>query len=156
MIDHPSKLIDELFKVHLKPAITKLGFKCKSQILFRQNSEQIEIISLQKNRWNDSNSASCTVNLGVYWPKAEEFLGGSYRTFPPKEYECTLRKRLGPLFNDGGDFWWDVTLDSDIQFIGLDVLEKIHNYGLQWLKKAADLDEAVKMAQPKQTTLFIF
>jgi hypothetical protein len=126
-VDHPSKLIDELLKVHLKPAIIKLGFNSKSQIFFRRNHELIEIISLQKNKWNDSDRASFTINLGVYWPKVEEIFGNQYRTFPPKEYECTLRQRLGSLFNDGNDFWWDVTFGSKIELVGLEVVEKIHN-----------------------------
>jgi len=153
---HPSDLIDELFKAHLKPALKEFGFKSKSSTFFRQNGELVEIISLQKSQSNDANESRFAINLGVYWPKAQEILGGTCETPPPKEYDCTLRQRLGPLFDDGRDYWWSIKPNSDIQAIGVDVAEKVQRFGLPWFVRAASLDEAVKMAQPRQAIVFYF
>ena len=56
-MNHPSDLIDELIKTHLKPVLKELGFKNKSSTYFRQNGELIEIISPQKRKWNDAGEA---------------------------------------------------------------------------------------------------
>jgi hypothetical protein len=145
-MSHPSEMIDELVKTHLKPALKELGFKCKTPTFFRKNGELVEIISLQKSQWNDAGEAQFTINLGVYWPNVQETLGRVCKTLPPKEYECTLRQRLGPLFDEGKDYWWRVNPISDIQAIGKDVVEKVRGFALPWLIRATSLDDAVKMA----------
>jgi hypothetical protein len=154
-MNHPSALIDELVKTHLKPALKELGFKSKSSTFFRQNGELVEIISPQKSSWNDANESKFTINLGVYWPKIHEILGGPIASLPPKEYECTIRQRLGSLFDNGKDFWWSVSPNSDIGQIGADVVEKVRHYGLPWLVRATSLDEAIKIAQPRQAIVFL-
>jgi hypothetical protein len=145
-MNHPSDLINELVKAQLKPALKELGFKNKSSTFFRQNGELVEIISPQKSKWNDAGEAKFTINLGVYWPQVQEVLGRPAAGSPPKEHDCTIRQRLGPLFDDGKDFWWSVSPDSDMQQIGLDVLEKIRTHALPWLVRATSLDEAVNLA----------
>jgi hypothetical protein len=137
----------------LKPALKELGFKSKSMTFFRQNGELVEIISPQKSQWNDDRVANCTINLGVYWPKVQEMLGETCLTFPPKEYNCTLRQRLGPLFDEGRDYWWSFTPNSDIQLMGVDVVEKVRRFALPWLTRATSLGEAVKIAQPRQAAV---
>lgn len=154
-MNHPSDLIDELVKTHLKPALKELGFKSKSSTFFRQNGELVEIISPQKSSWNDANESKFTINLGVYWPKVHEILGGLIASLPPKEYDCTIRKRLGSLFDNGKDFWWSVSPNSDIGQIGADVVEKVRHYELPWLVRATSVDEAIKIAQPRQAIVFL-
>jgi len=152
-MNHPSELIDELVKTQLKPALKVLGFKSKSSTFFRNNGNLVEIISPQKSRWNDANESKFTINLGVYWPNVHEILGGLISSLPPKEYDCTIRQRLGFLFDDGKDYWWSVSPNSDIEQIGADVVEKVRHYGLPWLVRATVLDEAIKIAQPREAVV---
>jgi hypothetical protein len=152
-MNHPSDLIDELVKAQLKPSLKELGFKSKSSTFFRHNGELVEIISSQKSKWNAADGAQFTINLGVYWPKVQEILGRPAISFPPKEYNCTIRQRLGPLFDDDKDFWWSVSPDSDIHQIGSDVVEKISSHALPWLARATVLDEAVKMTNPAEAAV---
>jgi hypothetical protein len=153
-MNHPSELIDELLKLHLKPTLKELGFKCKSSTFFRQNGELVEVISLQKSASNTAIEGKFTINLGVYWPQVQTILGSTLENLPPKEYDCTLRERLGSLFSQGGDFWWGIRQDSDIRSVCLDVAEKIRVFGLPWLKRAASLNEAVGMAQNREAVVF--
>ena len=146
MLNHPSDLIDELVKLHLKPALKELGFKSKSSTFFRQNSELVEVASPQKSQWNSAEEAKFTINLGVYWPKVHEMLRRVPASVPPKEYDCTLRQRLGPLFDQHRDYWWTVTPNSDVRAIGEDVVEKVRRYALPWFVKATSLNEAPQMA----------
>jgi len=146
-MNHPSDLIDEMVKTHLKPALHEFGFKSRSSTFFRQNGELVEIVSPQKSKWNNSTGAKFTINLGVYWPKVQEILGRASQSFPPKEYECTLRQRLGPLFADQRDYWWTVLPDSNIRTIGEDVTEKLRSFAMPWLRRATSLDDAVAIAR---------
>jgi hypothetical protein len=145
-MNHPSDLIDEIVKNQLKPALHELGFKNKSSTFFRQNGELIEIVSPQKSKWNGSAEGKFTINLGVCWPNVQEILGRACKAFPPKDYECTLRQRLGSLFADGRDYWWTVIPDSDARRIGEEVLEKLRSFGIPWLRRATSVDEAPGMA----------
>jgi len=153
-MSHPSELIDELLKQHLKPAMKELGFKCKSSTFYRQSGDVIEVLSLQKSSNNDSAEGRFTINLGTYWPNVQAVCGGEASSSPPKEYECTVRQRLGPLFADRADYWWSVNPNTNIQIVGADVVEKIRDFGLPWLRRATSLDEVTKLAQPKQAIVF--
>jgi hypothetical protein len=48
------------------------------------------------------------VNLGLYWPHVQNAIGYTVRGTPPREYDCVVRTRLGPLFDSvetsGGRF----------------------------------------------------
>ncbi|MEQ2008912.1 MAG: DUF4304 domain-containing protein [Limisphaerales bacterium] len=153
-MNHPSDLIDEIVKAQLKPALKELGFKNKSSTFFRQNGDLVEVVSPQKSSWNDAGEAKFTINLGVYWPKVHETLGRPTASSPPKEYDCTLRQRIGHLFDDGKDFWWTVKPDSDIRQIGGDVVEKTRTFALPWLARATKLEEAVTMANTGEAAVF--
>ena len=146
MLNHSSDLIDELVKLHLKPALKELGFKSKSSTFFRQKGELVEVVSPQKSKWNGAEEAKFTINLGVYWPKVHEVLQRVPASVPPKEYHCTLRQRLGPLFDQQRDYWWTVTPSSNVRVIGQDVVEQVRKFALPWFVKATSLDEATQMA----------
>ena len=153
-MNHSSDLIDELVREHVKPDLKELGFKCKASTFFRQNGELTEVIAPQKSKWNEAQEAKFTVNLGVYWPSVQETLDRACKSFPPKEYECTLRQRLGPLFDQNRDFWWTVTPQSDVAKIGMEVAEKIKVFALPWLYSASSLDEVVKIAHTNEAAVF--
>lgn len=152
-MSHPSELIDELIKIHLKPYLRERNFRNKSSTFFRQNNDLIEVISPQKDKYNNESKGSFTINLGVYWPKAQEILGRICATFPPKEYDCTLRERLGTLFSAGQNFWWNIVPDSDIQRVGAEVVEKIHNYAMPWFVRATSADEAPRIAHDAEAAV---
>ena len=153
---HPSELIDELIKFYLKPALKELGFKNAGSTFFRSKGDLTEVISPQKSQSNDSTASKFTINLGVYWPSVNEVLVGIGQTFPPKEYECTLRQRIGPLFDNGRDFWWVLTPDSNIESVGKEVIQKLHTFALPWLLQATSLEQAIGLAQPREAIVLHF
>lgn len=153
-----TKLIDQIVGAYLKPSLQSTGFRKRGATFWRDHGRMIDVVNLQKSRWNDSRSASFTVNLGIYWKHIHELLGESVKTFPPKEFQCTVRERLGRLFNlspefpNGRDSWWEVTEASDLATIGADVVNRIHEFGIPWLERLHDL-EAV-MAHLKAHRLY--
>jgi hypothetical protein len=153
-MNHPSDLIDELVKTQLKPALKVLGFKSNASTFSRQNGRLVEIISAQKSLKNNANGANFTINLGVFWPEVNEVLSGDHYKSSIKEYDCTLRRRIGQLFDKSEDFWWSVSPNSDIQLIGADVLGKIRTFALPWFIRATSIEEAVKLAQPREAIVF--
>lgn len=153
-VNHSSDLIDKLVKDHVKPVLKELGFKHKGSTFFRKNGELTEVIAPQKSKWNNAQEAKFTFNLGVYWPYVQELLGRPCETLPPKEDDCTLRQRLGPLFDENRDFWWIITPESDIVQIGSEVAQKIKVFALPWLSRATTLNEAVKMSDTTCASVF--
>src|SRR5436190_1476724 len=153
MSAHPSELIDEVVRTHLKPALKELGFKSKGVTFYRANGELTEIVSPQKSQWNGAAEAKFTINLGVYWPKVQEPLKRAASTLPPSESQCTLRQRLGILFGEKRDHWWQMRPESDVGAIGKDVVEKVRAYGLPWLARASSLEEAPNMANAAEAAI---
>ena len=152
---HPSELIDQIVVRVVKPFLGTLGFKTKSSTFFRQNGSLTEIVSSQKSLGNNAEGSRFTINLGVYWPSVQETLRRTCATFPPKEHQCTVRRRLGSLFTNGNDFWWRVTSASDVQAIGAEVIEKIQTYALPWFERASSASDAAKMASPVEAAVLL-
>ena len=57
---------------------------------------------------NTSEEGRITLNLGVYYPAIARLSGTPPTTSLPKEYDCTLRRRIGTLMERGEDYWWRV------------------------------------------------
>jgi len=55
-----------------------------------------------------------TLNIGVYYPEVAELHGLTAEGKYPREYESTLRVRIGTLMPGGHDHWWEVRGGSDL------------------------------------------
>lgn len=141
------ELIDEVAKVSLKPCLKLHGFRSKGLNFFREHQDLVDVANIQKGKWNSSSEAIFTINLGVYWRKVQEMIGRTAISFPPKEYECTVRTRLGPLFSEGRDYWWPIKTCSEVSEVGTAVVQKFEAYGLKWLQQNHSLEFAIGTAR---------
>jgi hypothetical protein len=130
---HPSKAIDKILSGHLTPRMKSHGFRRKGQRFWRDSGHVIDVLELQKSQWNSCKGAQFTINLGTYWPAIGGSSSGRVATLSPKSYECTIVERIGKLFGDGRDFWWEVSTARDIPRHGQDVCEKVTTFGVPWL-----------------------
>ncbi|MHA6829496.1 DUF4304 domain-containing protein [Ralstonia pseudosolanacearum] len=87
---------------------------------------------MQASQGNMGNEGKFAINLGVYATAIAALAGQKPLGGRPKEYESTVRKRLGVLAY-GEDRWWSVTPDSDLNATSADVIEKMQLFGLPWL-----------------------
>lgn len=143
----PTKIIDDVIKSAITPEMKARGFRKKGATFWRDHGEVIDVVAVQKSQWNDKSSASFAINLGLYWKRVQEILGGSVSASPPRECDCTVRTRLGPLFAGGCDYWWEVTPLAEISAVGTDAVSKLVEYGLDWLERGHELDKTLEYVE---------
>jgi len=130
---HPSKVINAILQQYLAPLMKSQGFYRKGQRFWRKNADRIEVLDLQKSQWNSSGQAEFTINMGVFWPAIDAFSEDPVRRLPPRTSDCTINERIGRLFGDGLDFWWEVHGPGDIVRLGQDLCNKVSSCALPWL-----------------------
>jgi hypothetical protein len=137
------KKIDQVTGGELAARLKDHGYRKKGRTFHRRTVDATCVVNVQASVSNAGEAGSFTVNLGVYFPGIEEPLTGGTSSDPPREYECTLRQRLGGLMpGSGGDRWWTVTEGSDLSAISHDVAEAWRTYGRPWLDANATLSGA--------------
>lgn len=139
----PTEIIDAVTQLYIKPSLQSQGFRKKASTFWRDAGKVIDVVNVQKSQSNDSASAKFTINLGLYWKPVEELLWRAVVTLPPREYDCTVRVRLGSLFPEGHDFWWEVTPETTADSLGTDAVEKLLSYGLPWLERGHDIEQTM-------------
>jgi hypothetical protein len=73
-----------------------------------------------------------TVNLGVMLPAVRDTEFATSKPFV-QEYDCEIRRRLGPLTRAGEDVWWD--LDYHIAETGVALVEIMRGKGVPFLNR---------------------
>lgn len=123
-----------LHQRHLKPR----GFK-KSGNTWVRSGEWPRVINIQLSRWNSSTGAQFTLNFGLFI----ESLHDALESLPPKgelkEYDCTVRTRIGELLPEKRDTWWKVSSGMNAQELADEVFEQIEQVGLPWFERLSSL-----------------
>lgn len=139
-------LIDEIIKLGIADFLKIHGFKKTGRTWHLIKDDNWLIVNLQASTTNMGGEGKFTINVGVYVPAIVALDGQLPANGKPKEYDSTIRKRLGSLFS-GQDYWWEVDSTSDLFLISSDVVEKLNCYGLPWLQthsNIAAISEALK------------
>jgi hypothetical protein len=150
---HASNAIDEMILRKVAPFMKEHDFRKQRYVWWRANEDVIDVIDIQKSRWNDASGASFTVNLGLYWPTIQKAISRESQSKVPRIYECTVSTRLGPMFDDGRDFWWKVSSPVEIEYVGSDVCTKLLEYGLPWISAGHDLSMTLEFARKRSFTI---
>ncbi|ANH36439.1 DUF4304 domain-containing protein [Ralstonia pseudosolanacearum] len=124
--------IDEVIRLGLADWMKAHGFKKSGRTWHKSQGDNWLIVNVQASQGNMGNEGKFAINLGVYATAIAALAGQKPLEGKPKEYESTVRKRLGVLAH-GEDRWWSVTPDSDLNAISADVMEKMQLFGLPWL-----------------------
>jgi hypothetical protein len=132
------KAIDRLIGLELAPYLKSMGFKKKARDFYRVDAESIAVINVQASQGNAGEKGRFTINVGRYFPAIakvqDKTLSGSH----PKEYECTVRERLGALM-DGNDKWWVVDTATDNAEIASELRYVVERFAMPWLQRIATL-----------------
>jgi len=124
--------IDEVIRLGLADWMKANGFKKAGRNWHRNQHDNWLVVSVQASRGNMGEEGMFAINLGVYSTAVAALAGLKPLAGKPKEYESTVRVRLGVLAY-GNDHWWDITPSSDLNAISADVVEKMQLFGLPWL-----------------------
>ncbi len=124
--------IDEVIRLGLADWMKTHGFKKTGRNWHKRQNDNWLIVNVQASQGNMSDEGKFAINLGVYSPAIAMLAGQKPLTGKPKEYESTIRIRLGVLAN-GHDHWWGITSNSDLNAVSADIVEKMRLFGLPWL-----------------------
>ncbi len=141
-----SKRIDAIIRGNLAPLLKERGFRKKARNFYRQHDDRVELINVQASQWNEGAEGQFTVNVGVYYPAISEITDAPSVKGMPKEYDCTVRQRIGLISEDRKDTWWSLNATSDDGQIAKDVAKKVEMLCLPWLESMSNLDEVKALA----------
>lgn len=112
------EIFDILIKEKIHPVMKKHYFKKHNLSWNKHLDEFIYVLNIQKSKYNDTNNLSFTINLGVV-VKSVYIL--CWDKMPPKfakDTDCTLRVRIGDLFKNKHDKWWNIDNNTNAYFLG--------------------------------------
>ncbi|MBV1909430.1 MAG: DUF4304 domain-containing protein [Kangiellaceae bacterium] len=135
-----SKIIDGIIKAELAPHLKQCGFKKKARNFYREHSDRTEMINIQASQWNEGLEGKFTVNVGVYYPEISKLIDAPPVKGLPKEYDCTIRERIGLIAEENRDTWWNVNPDTDQDVVANDLASKVKLVCLPWLELMSELD----------------
>ena len=135
-----SKKIDEIIKAGIAPLLKAHGFKKKARNFYRSFDDRIDVINVQASQYNEGAKGRFTINLGVYFPAIAEITEAIPVKGMPKEYNCTVRERIGGVLDNRQDIWWSVDETTNLNEVSIELATKVEGFCLPWLESMASLD----------------
>jgi len=135
---HPKLLIDALVRDYLTPYLKGLGFRKKARRFWRDQGEIVEVVTVWKYEHNDAWQGGFAIELGAYWKKYQNELGGHFaaETMPP--LHCLLEHRLTKEMDKINDHWWKFKPNVDLRALAGEVIANLECQGFLWLKSRHD------------------
>lgn len=98
---------DNLIKEVIAPILKENGFKKKASNFYKPSHDLIQVVNVQKSKWNSKDNISFTFNIGFFSPVI--FLEIWDRPIPdvPKNYDCFMHLRPG-LITHKRDKWYEL------------------------------------------------
>ena len=132
-----SKIIDSVVSKHIHPLLKERGFRKQSRTFRKEGSESTLVVNVQASQWNEGLEGKFTINLGAYYQDIEDICDSHEIKGGPKEYDCTVRSRIGQTMPGNFDRWWAIDASSNLDDIGKEVGDSLKVYGLPWLERVA-------------------
>jgi hypothetical protein len=145
-----SKIINTAVESGISPPLRSKGFRKVSTHFFKTEDVVTRVVNVQSSKWNSSQEARFTINLGLYFPAIAESLDLPRMPAHPKEYCCILRTRIGALLPVQKDFWWEVASNTNANELSKELNEVLTRYGLPWLEQNSELVKAADELERKQ------
>lgn len=123
-----------------------MSFKKQARTFRREHDDYTDVINIQADRYNDADQGRFTVNLGVYYPAIADITEAIPVNGAPKEYDCTVRERIGVLMEPHSDSWWEIDRWSNEADTAADLAKAVKNFGLPWLDCLSDLNVVQRFA----------
>jgi hypothetical protein len=133
----------------IRPALKEQGFKVRGRTFNRTTEDGLtQVVNLQMGSSDPPGTTYIpglrenlyglfTVNLGVYIPEVAELHGGGPAKSWVREYQCSVRDRLGPASGSPKDIWWNL---SEATEAVRDVQLLLLSFGLVFLDRFRSRD----------------
>ncbi|MBA4501102.1 DUF4304 domain-containing protein [Marinobacterium marinum] len=131
------KKIDKVIKEGLSKIMKENGFKKSGRTFLKKVEDGWHIVNVQSSSGNLGVDGKFSVNLGIISNVISE-KSGLKIPLKPKEYDSTVRERLGILVH-GNDYWWDISDDTDILNLANEISENMSRYGFPWLQNYSSI-----------------
>ena len=136
------KRIDALVSLELASRLKAAGYRKKGRSFWTVREDHTRVVNVQASRWNQGEEGTLAVNLGVFFPALAKLMDQPDVEGVPKEYQCTLRRRLGVLAHGGRDHWWSVGPETDLASTSREIAEAWTGFGVPWMESVATLEGA--------------
>lgn len=137
VVSEIGKVIDLVISQAVTPIMRSDGYRKTGRTFHLAEPDHIRVVNVQASQWNFGVTGRFTVNLGVYFRPVEALLASRPLPGLPKEYQCTLRARIGSLMPDDVD-WWEITTSTDIDDLAQTVAAACTTFALPWLVTFSD------------------
>lgn len=130
---------NEIFITIIAPFFKEMGFRKNGNVFNRKTNELIQVVSIQKSRWNNPDNISFTFNIGLFDP--EIYLQESKQEIPKfiREYDCQLRIRLGQI-TKSHDYWYELNKVTNKENLKIEIYADLYNSLKPILQKNTDLN----------------
>jgi hypothetical protein len=140
------RVLDEVIASALVPLLRAGGYRKEKRTFRRASPDCIQVVNVQASAWGTRTSQKFTVNLGVFFPKAQAVLEGyspvRLSQAGPTESQCHVRQRLGMLMPEHDDVWWSIEAGRDSSRVSKAVGEAMTAFGVPWLEAMSNFDVA--------------
>jgi len=145
--------IDELVKSHIAPAMKRHGFEKHGQRFTRDVEDHLQIVEVQRWKYNAGDHGKLSMDLGVFYPDWSRLV----RSFPiakswdpipkiPAVWCCHVSERLDQLCQEPlrKDWWWELGPSSEVAMVGAEIVRSFEEKGLPWLVRKSNFRLAVE------------
>ena len=122
-----SKIVDGITKAELASLLKQHGFKKKTRNFYRENADRTDVINIQASQWNEGREGQFTVSVGICFPAISEIIDAPLIKGLPKEYDCTIRERIGLITEENRDIWWKINTETNQSVLANDLASKVNS-----------------------------
>jgi hypothetical protein len=137
-----AKQIDRIINNGLAKCLKSEEYVKKTRTFYLRKPAVIKIVNVQASMGNMGDQGKFTLNLGLYSPEIAKLLEGKVGAEFPKEYDCSLRQRIGSLMPAKTDHWW--TLPGDETALAQEIVYAWQEYGKPWIDGFDDTESIIQ------------
>jgi hypothetical protein len=126
--------IDAVVRAGLAPELKAAGFRKAARTFRRPFPLGMQVVNVQASRWNGGDTGQFTINLGVHLP-AVDVIDGRPPRGNPTEWQCQVRRRIGFLFPDPDDHWWEIGPATDLGVVSDEVRQAWLAHVPEWFRR---------------------
>ena len=130
---------DEILNNLVFPFFKELGFKKNGNGFNKKTKELIQVVNIQKSKWNNQSDLQFTFNIGFF---NAEIYSEFYKNEIPKfirEYDCQIKFRLGQVVK-GNDYWYELNKKTEKANLEIEIYNHLKNNLKPILEKNIDLN----------------
>ena len=150
-----SKQLDEIQRT-LTPVLSARDFRKKGRTYNRSTDDTlIHVVNIQMGPSDPPGTTYIpglrenmyglfTINLGVYVPEVADLHEGERPKAYVREYNCSIRARLGELDGNRQDIWWHIATGAEL---ASELESRFERHGFPFLERFSTRDQIVSHFQ---------